>query len=460
MGNQLKNKTIIGYGVGNFGFGIVFQMVASYLMFFSTAVLHMSASLVGIIISISVLWDAFSDPLMGYVSDHTNFRMGRRRGYILIGGLMAALFNVLMWQVSLDVSETGKFFWLLFCVLMIKSFLTVYGTPYTALGAEMTLDYNERSKVQAIRAIFFLLGIAFVTAFGMIYFFKPTELYPIGQLNPEAYKQMGWAASILMVLSMMVTLMSTRGQVSERPEKQVLKIKKIFLDMYDARLNKSYFSVVKGYLYTNISTALLGSVGLHIFTYTFSYDNVQIGIIYGTQLLVSILAQPYWLSLARRIDKKDTVSLGLKISVLGSCLFLIYVFLRPFMIVNYHYMLLFAVIMGFGSSGLFSMPYSMVADTLDLEYQRSNKRLEGTYYGLLTLGYKLSQSLAFFIFGFVLDWIKFNPDLPVQSIRTLILLGLTLPVGSIVVFLMAIHAYGTYNVDESLIKEIQGKINP
>lgn len=459
-----KNRILlidkIGYGVGNFGFGIVSQLISSYLVFYSTAVLNIPGGLIGIAISISVVWDSISDPLMGYISDKTDFKgLGRRHVYIIIGSIASAIFNILLWIIDSSLSTNIKFFWILLDIIILKSFMTVYATPYTALGAELSNDYDERTSIQSIKMSFFMLGIAFATTVSMVLFFRPTENFPIGQLNPEAYKNMAIASSILMVLFGLVCFYSTKKYIKFLPKSNKKdKCENALKSLFNALKNVDYRVVVIGYLFTNIASAILGSLGLHVFTYTFLMGNYKIAIVLGIQLGMGILSQPFWLWFSKKKDKKPAVILGLVLSITASVYFVIMVLFKDIVRINFIYLIPFAFIGGFGTGGLFTLPQSMIADTTDEEELNTGKRIEGVYYGGMTLGYKLSQAVAIFILGIILDVVNFDPSLEMQSDFTAVILGLILGIGCIISFLLAAISYRKYSITKEKMERIQEEI--
>lgn len=460
--NKISLMHKLGYGAGNFGYGLVSQLASSYLIFYATAVLYIPGSLIGFIISISVIWDAVTDPLMGYISDNTKSRFGRRHIYILIGSILVAICNLFLWIINPSMNYLKKFIFIFLDVILLKTFLTMYITPYTALGAELSTDYDERSSIQANKTIFFLLGIFFAATMGMFIFFRPTIDFPVGQLNPNGYKNMAIISSVLMIISGLTCFFITKNYIPILPKnnepKNNIGIKNIVIELKKMWQHKDYKAVVLGYLFTNISSALIATIGLHIFTYTFLMDNYEIGIILGIQLGVSILTQPIWIIISKKIDKKKAVLIGLYISIIGSVIFLLLVILKTSVRENYLYMIVYAIVVGFGTGGLFTLPLSMIADTIDKEELRTGLRKEGVFYGVLTLGYKISQSIAIFCFGVFLDLIKFNANLKFQTEKTTIILGLLLPIGSAISFIFAIIFYRKYSLNKEKVYKIQAKI--
>ena len=458
---ELKNSTIIGYGAAFFGYGFITQMFATYLVFYATVILKISGSVVGLIISLSIVWDAISDPVMGYISDNTTAKMGKRHIYILYGTLCLTLVNTFLWRVDPCASGLAKFLWILVSVFLIKTFVTVFVTPYSALGAELSADYDERTKIQTVKTTYFLVALMLVTAVSMFVFFVPTVTYPVGQLNPSAYKNMGYTASVLMLVTGLITFFSTKKYAHVNPVKvqRQLVLGDFLARVKDSFKNKDFTIIFVGYLFTNIASAIIGVIGLHTFTYTFQMNNYKIGVVLAVQFSVCVVAQPIWLKLSKLLEKKDAVLLGLKTSMVACMLLLLLVIFRAQVVLRFEYMIVYAIIIGFGTSGLFSIPLSMVADTVDLQEVESNERNEGVFYGMLNFGYKLSQSIAILILGFILDLIQFDPDLSIQKSFTSFQLGLVLSVGSMVAFYFAIQAYKNYGLTKERIIALQDELS-
>ncbi|MBZ9685476.1 MFS transporter [Clostridium estertheticum] len=454
----------IGYGSGNFSAGISGQVIGTYLVFYCTAILNIPGSLVGLAVSLSIIWDAITDPLMGYFSDMTKSKLfGRRHQYILIGGIGLGISNYLLWNINSGLSDYLKFAIIFFLILVIKTFSTIYVTPYTALGAELSNDYNERTSIQGIKTIFFLLGLAFVSVFGMFVFFRSTPEFPSGQLNPGSYSSMGIFSSILIIIFALICFYSTKKYIPILSGHAVkgtgnAKLKTLLSAFKEIFLNKSFRHVAFAFMFTNIASALVANTGLHVFTYTFSLSSQQIALIVGIQLFVSILSQPIWALAAKKLDKKPSMILGIILCIISSLLFLILVVMKQHIMGNGFYFIPFAVLAGFGTGGLFTLPFSMIADVIDLDELNTGKRSEGSYYGCLTLFYKLSQSITLLLIGFVLDLVKFDANLPHQTESTVIILGLMLSIGSGLSFIAALVSISGYNLNRSSVENIQKKI--
>jgi glycoside/pentoside/hexuronide:cation symporter, GPH family len=311
MTNQRKEiipiRDKVGYGIGNLSVGIAMQVVGTYLVFFSTVILGIPGYLVGLAVGFSVFWDAITDPVMGYISDITKSkRFGRRHLYLIIGSIGVALTLTLMWIIPSNLNTNIKFILLFIDIILFKTFITIYVTPYTALGAELSSDYHERTSIQSIKTIFFLLGLAFVSVAGLYLFFQPTIEFPHGQLNPDSYRNIGYTSAIIVLVTSIICIWNTKKYIPKLNRNQTIENKgnniNLFIDSLKSTIkNKAFRAVALCYLFNNLASAFLSNIGLHVFTYTFVLTSQQIAIILGLQFLMSILSQPIWMMIASKI---------------------------------------------------------------------------------------------------------------------------------------------------------------
>jgi Na+/melibiose symporter-like transporter len=333
-----------------------------------------------------------------------------------------------------------------------------------ALGAELSADYNERTSIQGVKTTFFLLGLFFASVAGMFIFFKPTPEYPSGQLNPGAYSSMGAVSSLIFIAFGLICFFTTKKYIPYLPKrnKQYTEkfkgILKLFTSFMSALKNENFKYVALGYLFINLASSIVSTLGLHVFTYTFNLDNRDIAFIIGSQFLMSILSQPVWVAISKKIDKKPSVIAGLLISLLGSAILAVLVMFKDSIAGNFVCLLPASILVGFGIGGLFSIPLSMVADTIDIEELNSGKRMEGIYYGCLTLFYKLAQSGAVLLLGILLDIIRFDSSISIQPDNTVFILGLVLSFGAILMFILALLFYSKYKLNRNSVGMIQKQI--
>ena len=154
---EVPIRTKILYGVADTALNVKNASINQFLLFFYVDILHVAPALVGVAIFIGKFWDGVTDPLMGYVSDTTRSRWGRRRPWIVVSAVPMGVCYYLLFSPP-DWTPTALVFWLTGIGVVLFTFLTIFATPYLAWGAELARDYHERTTVVQIRALFGVLG--------------------------------------------------------------------------------------------------------------------------------------------------------------------------------------------------------------------------------------------------------------------------------------------------------------
>ncbi len=165
--DKVRKLDMIALGLGDFGYGLVSSTVATYITSFGTMSLPgvsdkgFTATLMGIAVGIAVIFDAISDPIMGFISDHFNSKIfGKRHLFMLIGliGMMASALAV--WYIPYEsMNGAGIFIWFAVFLILLRTFNTMYYTPVGAFSVEISTDYNERTTIQAVRSILYIIGM-------------------------------------------------------------------------------------------------------------------------------------------------------------------------------------------------------------------------------------------------------------------------------------------------------------
>ena len=456
--NKLPIREKLGYGAGTLSYAIPFQLLSACFVFYATAVLGISGTLAGTLVAVSIVWDAFTDPVMGYISDQTpkNILFGRRLFYVFIGAIGLAVCNYLLWRVDPHMPPVIRVVCLAVLLILLKTFSTVVTTPHMALGAELSDDYAERTSVQSFRTAFFFLGFMFPTIVGMAIFFRPTPMYPNGQLNPDAYASLGIVSSVIIVACAAICIALTYKK-STHPETIKLK-KSTFLNMLresaGALKSREFRNVGLGLLFINAAMSIVGSIGMHVFTYTFGFNNTQIAIIFGTLFVMALVAQPFWVYIAGRFEKRSALKACLFIDIAVSVLFAVYVVFNEWAAQNYLLILPTAALIGLSMGGSIALPYSMISDTIDKDAFETGTRKEGVFFGCATFMYKVSQALAVLFTGTLLDIIGFHAGTaPTPALY--LKLGLILPGGFLICFIPALLFISRYTLNRQSVARYQ-----
>ena len=213
----LSRKTKFAYGVGQIAETVKSTGFNIFLFFFFTQVLGLSGSLAGLAVMIALVFDAVTDPLAGYISDHSRSRFGRRHPFMLAAALPLGIAWYFLFTPPDGLGQTGLSLWLTGFAVLVRGAITLYYVPYLGLGAELTLDYHERTSVAAWRGFCGVSGAAVVVLLGVPLFFPETATFENGLLNPAGYPLVALFGALLMAASILLSAWGTRGQISALP---------------------------------------------------------------------------------------------------------------------------------------------------------------------------------------------------------------------------------------------------
>jgi GPH family glycoside/pentoside/hexuronide:cation symporter len=456
---KLDFKTKFCYGVGNLGYGTIAQTVNNFIMFFGTSVLGISGTLVGIAVAVSVFWDGLSDPIIGHISDKYNNKIfGKRLGFMLVATFGMIVFNILLWLVPMNTSDGIKFIWLLVSLISLETFCTMFATPYVALGIDLVPDYQEQSKLQGYKTVFFILGMIMPSI--LMFIFMPSNSGEQTQFMQTGYINIAYFTSMLGLICGIICILGTIKKVQKVYKiKEVQKVKSnsvnsffnIFYNFFLALKKENYGSIIIGYSVALISTAFLCSVGLHLFTYAYHFTSSQIALLMTILFISAIISQPFWIYLSNRIDKKPALKISLVIVLIGIGLTAISFIFRNYIenITSFFVVLSCVFVCGFGTGALYSLPISMYADVITMDRLKTNENNSGIYSGFMTFAYNIANSIALLIIGILLDLIKFNSAEPVQAISVQNWLGCIVFIGCAVSISLALAIFSKYNLKRS-----------
>ncbi len=439
------------------------QTLNSFIMFFATAVMGISGSLVGIAIAISSLWDGVSDPLIGHLSDNTkNKFFGKRLGFMLFGIFMIAFLNICIWSMPASMPEIGKFFYLLIGMLAIESANTCFGTPYAALAIDIAPDYNEQSKVQGFKTVFNIIGMILPSI--LMYFFMSSISISIQTgFSQQGYVKIAYINSALLIVFGLITIISTLFHVrkhniySVNEPKQKFEFTKLMTGYFNVVKNKDFRAVILGYSFATIASAFLTSVGMHLFTYCYHFSSTQISFVLISLFGGAIASQPLWVYLSKRMEKKRALIISLSTIVFGVFLTVLTFLFREYVPNNimFYIAIICLVFCGVGAGAMYSLPFSMYADVVTLEMFRTGQNNAGAYTGYFTFTYNLANSIALLIIGFLLDLIKFDSTQPVQAMSVQNGLGIIVFFGCTIFMSLAIMIFSKFSIRRSEVLKVQ-----
>lgn len=426
--------------------------------------LGLDPRLVGIIGFLPRIFDAVSDPMMGYISDNTRSRWGRRRPYIFAGAVVSGLVFAAMWQFP-DGQSKDFYFWF-FLVGLVTYFLTytMYATPFVAFGYEMTSDYHERTRLHA-----------FANSFGQLAWLGAPWIWAI----MASYESKVHGASVLglwfggaIILLGLVPAICCREKVADlQPVESTGGVSGVGRNLGEffksvvttlqckpfVKLCASTFLVFNGYQ-LGISFALYVMI-----YYVFGGDDKAAGALNGTwgslTAICTLGVIPLTAFISEKLGKRKTFMLTISLSIVGYAIK--WFGYNP----EHPYLLLVSCpFVAFGTGSLFTLMGSMISDVCDYDELESNQRREGVFGAIYWWMVKVGMALAGLMGGYLLVASGFmtpDPDATepvIQTAKTLWYLRIFDVVIPIITSTIALIIMSTYEISESRANEIRDEL--
>ncbi|PID78955.1 MFS transporter [bacterium DOLZORAL124_64_63] len=432
--------------------------------------LGMDPVLIGWLGFIPRITDAITDPLMGFISDGTRSRWGRRRPYIFAGAILVAIIFAAMWQLSPQWSQGFTFVWFLLFSIFFYIAYTMMATPWVALGYELTPDYHERTRLMGTQ--YFAGSVVYLVTPWFLAIMNSGKFFRDAAGKPDQIAGAGGLAIVIAVVVLALGILpaiflrersfSSRSAAAD-PARSAPPMAERFREFFAGfaatlksgpflKLCAATFLIFNGFI-------LVASFQKYVLIYyVFAGDQTEgakwFGIAgsvtqfsaFGAVVLVT------WLS--TRIGKRRTFIAATYVAMLGYALkWFCYNPAVPWMV------LIPAPLLGFSLSTLFTLMPSMTADVVDLDELNTHQRREGMYGSIYWFMVKLGLSAALLGSGYLLNATGFDVDLgPIQAPRTLTLMRLFDAGVPVLTSLLAIWAVSRFPLTEEKAYAIRRRL--
>ena len=421
--------------------------------------LKMDPFLAGLLAALPRLLDAIIDPIMGYISDNTRSRWGRRKPYIFVGSIIAGLTFMVMWQLYPENSMWFNFFYFLGLSMLFYIGYTIFAAPLIGLGYEMTPDYHERTRLMAVSQ--WVGQIAWMIAPWFWVIIYDQRFY---NTAPEGARNLSiWVGGLCLILGILPALFCKEMELPKTIGNSKISLKDL------AANTKEFIGAIKQTITCKPFMKLCGATFLIfngfqtiaqfaffiIIFYLFKGDTTAAGqwpAWFGTisAVATAILVIPVITFISQKIGKKNAFIVATLISMIGYALKW-----WGFNPANPWMMFLPIPFLSFGIGGLFTLMMSMTADVCDLDELNNGTRREGTFGAVYWWMVKLGTALALLTSGAVLNWVGFDQNATVQSpesITNLRIADILIPIATAV---LAIVIMWKYDVSEKRSHEIR-----
>ncbi|MFK7935640.1 MAG: MFS transporter [Saprospiraceae bacterium] len=416
----------------------------------------------GIIYFAPRIFDAITDPIMGFISDNTRSRWGRRRQYVFIGALIMGISYVFMWQLYPENGLDYNFAYFMVWSFIFYFGITIFGVPYVAMGYEMSDDFHERTQIMAIAQ--FIGQWAWVIAPWFWVILYDPSWFPSADAGTRETSL--WVAGVCTLLAMVPAIfIKSESTVDDESLVPINRnnisnsLKEIFRGFKEAFSIKPFRKLcIATFLIFNSFNTIAAFSFFIIVYYLFNGDagaagywptlHGSVGALVTTFFVIPIIAR-----VSKTLGKKKTFLLSQAISIIGYILFwFLFVPGKP-------YLFLIALpFFSFGIGGLFTLMMSMTADVCDLDELNTGKRREGIFGAIYWWMVKFGFAIAGLLSGLIMAFVNFTPDAASQPEGAIFGLRLFYTCFPIVGTLIAIYVMWDYDISEERANEIRAEL--
>ncbi len=376
----------IGWGLGTLGIAIMFNSTNILILRFMTDQLGIAAAVGGLLIGASKVFDACMDPVIGGISDRTKTKIGRRRPFLLGGGLLCGSVMVIMFNVP-QLDPTSSTIYMGVALILFAGAYATFNVPYLAMPAEMTDDYHGRSYLMSFR----VFGVSIGQSLGG--WLGPTILaaYP-GPEKRTGYDVMGWTLGAMTLIACLGCFFLTkRARFANRHEGVHLPVWQQFKLAWD---NKPFVMLMGTKLCQLMSLSVVQATLAFFTLRVLKASDTVLGNLTLIQTACTLLMIPVWIKVSRRIGKRNAYMIAA--SMYGVCMST-WLFSGPTEPLFITYTRMFFT--GAGASGQLLLAASMLPDTMEYDYRRTGMRREGIFSGIYTTIEKVAFALGVTILG-------------------------------------------------------------
>ncbi len=462
-----RNRVPLGqkaaFGAGHLINNLIPGLLGVFVFILKTEAFGMDPALAGLIVGIPRLFDAITDPVMGYISDNTSSQYGRRRPYIFIGAIFTGIIFAILWQINENNSEIFNFWYLLIFSILLIFGNTIFSTPLIALGYEMTSDYKERTRI-----------MSFANTIGQVAWMLVPFLYlllPNKELfsdTPAAVRTIAlMSGAVIIILGILPAFFCKGIDASKMEGRDKITIKNVFSSM--GKIFKGIGVVLKNKPFVKLCLAtflvfngyqIVAEFGLfiiafHLFDGNFGEAGLWMTLFPAvTAAFTAFIAIPIINWMAGRYGKRRAFILATAISIIGYALKW-----WGFDPENVYMIFLPIPLMAFGMGCLFTLMMSMTADVCDLdELENGMPRKEGTFGAIYWWMIKVGQGIALVVSGFILKALGYVSDASTQTEEAILGMRITDIAMPVVTAALAIWVMWKYSLSEEKAKEIKAQL--
>ncbi|QKR99907.1 sodium:melibiose symporter [Sphingomonas sp. CL5.1] len=439
-------RTKLAYGFGSIAYGIKDNGFQTLLLLYYNQIVGLRADLVGLAILIALVLDAFVDPIVGHFSDHTRAGWGRRHPFMYAAAVPVGLLYLLLWNPPTG-NQTVTLIYLVGVAIAVRTAISCYEVPSSALAPELTADYAERTSVLGYRYLFGWAGGMVMTLLTFIVLLAPTPQYPNGQLNPAGYHTYAWIAAIAMTAAILISSLGTHDQIRHLPRAnpERTSLGETFRGIGRTLGNRAFLMLFVSGIFGFTAQGLTFALSVYVNTYFWVFPAKIVGLFIVAVMAGVVIAFGIASFGTRKWGKRPTgVTVMVLYPIFGVLPFVMRFaglypvngdpLLFPLLMLNV------AIATSFGVAGSI-LGASMMSDVVEDAQQQTGRRSEGLYFAGMFFMQKCVSGLGLYLTGVILALVHFPTGATPGTVKPEVLRNLVTTYGGALVALGLLAAY-------------------
>ena len=432
--NPLPFPVKLTYGIGELAAAVPVSLSAFFTLYFLTTIVGLSPALTGGILLFGRLWDAINDPLVGWLSDRTQSPLGRRFPWMLAGIWPLAICSILLWIVPPIGNQAGLLVYYAVLSLVTFAAFTAVQLPHTALAAQLSNDYDERTALISMKSAFSISGSLVGLSMAWVVFGRVTE-------PEQQYQVLGVLSAGLAILTMGICIAGTYGrywQVQTRRMRLSVPVMppSFLVELSSVFRNTAFRHILGLYLCGWMGIQLTAAMLPYFIDAWMNLPDSHFAQMALTVQSSAIAMTLVWEQVAKRSNKRTVFLVGAPLAIVA---LMGLATIQPGQLL---WMYILGAVAGAGIATQYLVPFAMLPDVIDLDELETGLRREGLYFSAVIFLQKLGIALALFISGQLLTWTGFIANAVEQPTPALWTIRLLIgPLPSILMLLSVGFAY-------------------
>lgn len=446
-------QTKFFYGLGSAAFGLKNAGFSSLLGLYYNQIVGMPAGLVGLAIFLALMIDAFVDPIIGQISDNLRTPWGRRHPFMYFAAVPVGVSFFFLWYPP-ELSHGAMFFYLIGMAIIVRTFISMFEIPNSAMIAELTTDYDQRTVFLSFRYFFGVLGGAVMGFVTLQYLLVPDATHKIGQLNPQGYVTYGLVAAIAMITIILISSLGTHRNIKHFRviEPRPISLFGIFREVRESLSNRSFLVLVSAALCGTVAIGISGFLNFYFATFFWALTAKQLSYFSVIGLFAAIIGVVFATPMSKRFGKRQlgialfvafilTSSLPILLRLIGFFPENGSPWLLPLLLADRFIADILAIV-------VLIMFSSMLTDVVEDNEINTQRRSEGLYFAAMAFVSKATSGFGAFIGGQMLALVAFPVVKPGEMVdeQTLHNLAYVYMPAIVIMFSLGMYLMSRYEI--------------